>query len=99
MLEIVAQRDDMRIDKMCNAVTTCCIQHNICDIHQDTFDEEWLEKVEESSGLSSGGSSLLRSSSTAATVCNALADYFLTQLGITLFKLVLSLYSVMYRTC
>ena len=89
----------MRIDKMCNAVTACCIQHNICDIHQDEFDEEWLEKVDKSSGPSSGVSSLLLSSSTAATVRNALANYFLTQLCITLFEVVLSLYSVMYRTC
>ena len=93
------KRNDTRIDKMCNAATACSIQHNICNIHQDEFDEEWLEKVEESSGPSSGGSSLLPSSSAAATVRNALADYFLTQLCVTLFELVLSLYSVMYRTC
>ena len=68
----------MKIDKMCNAVTACCILYNICEIHQDEFDEEWLEEVEESSGPSSGVSSLLPSSSAVATVRNALADYFLT---------------------
>lgn len=72
------KRNDIRFDKMCNALTACCILHNICEIHQYEFDEEWLEEVEESSGLSSSGSSLLPSSSEAATVHNALADYFLT---------------------
>ena len=69
----------MKIDKMCNVVTACWILHNICEIHQDEFDEEWFEEVEESSGPSSSGSLLLPSSSAAATVRNALADYFLTQ--------------------
>ena len=63
---------------MCNAVTACYILHHICKIHQDEFDEEWLEEVEESSSPSSNGSSLLLSSSAAATVRNASADYFLT---------------------
>ena len=44
----------MRIDNMCNDITACCILHNICEIHQDEFDEEWLEEV---AGPLSGGSS------------------------------------------
>ena len=39
-LEIIAQRNDTRIDKMCNAVTACYIQHNICDIHPRMMDHE-----------------------------------------------------------
>ena len=71
------KRNDMKIDKMCNAVTACCILHNICKIHGDEFNEEWLEEVEETSGSSSSGGSL-PSSSAAVTIHNALADYFFT---------------------
>ena len=27
-------------------VAACCALHNICEIHVDTFDKEWLEGVE-----------------------------------------------------
>ena len=33
------KRNDMKIDKTCNAVTACCILHNICKIHGDEFNE------------------------------------------------------------
>ena len=62
---------------MCNAVTVYRILHNICEIHRDEFNEEWLEEVEETSGPSSSGGSL-PSSSAAVTIPNALADYFFT---------------------
>ena len=71
------KRNDMKIDKMCNDVTACCILHNICEIHRDEFNEKWLEEVEETSGPSSSGGSL-PSSSAAVTIRNALADYFFT---------------------
>ncbi len=25
-------------------VTACCVLHNICEIHGDTFDDDWLEE-------------------------------------------------------
>ena len=71
------KRNDMNIEKMNNVVTACCILHNICEIHQDEFNEEWLEEVQESSSASSSGGSL-PSSSAGVTIRNALADYFYT---------------------
>ena len=71
------KRNDMNIEKMNNVVTACCILHNICEIHQDEFNEEWLEEVQESSGAPSSGGSL-PSSSAGVTIHNALADYFYT---------------------
>ena len=35
------KRNDMRLDYLCNAATACVL-HNICEVHRDAFDEQWL---------------------------------------------------------
>ena len=51
----------------------CCILYNICEVHHDEFDEQWLNDVEESSISSSSGSTL-PSTSTGSSIRNALAN-------------------------
>ena len=29
-------------------VAACCVLHNICEVHGESFDEEWLEGVDSS---------------------------------------------------
>ena len=41
----------MQVNKVLNVITACCILHNICEIHGDTFDTAWLEELENSSSL------------------------------------------------
>ena len=39
------QRLDVNVSDVPRLVAACCTLHNICEIHGDTFDEEWLEGV------------------------------------------------------
>ena len=41
-------RNDTMIEDMVNVVTTCCTLHNICEVHNEAFDEDWLQDIEES---------------------------------------------------
>ena len=49
----------MRLDYLCNAITACCVLHNICEVHQDAFDEQWLVEDTLVPGPSRTGSILL----------------------------------------
>ena len=40
------KRLDVNVSDVPRLVAACCTLHNICEIHGDTFDEEWLEGVE-----------------------------------------------------
>ena len=37
---------DMYVGNVPNVVLSCCILHNICEIHGDEFNEEWIEDSE-----------------------------------------------------
>ena len=34
---------DIHIDNVPHVVTACCVLHNFCEIHGDSFNEEWLQ--------------------------------------------------------
>ena len=44
------KRNDMLIENIHTIVTAACILHNICEIHKETFNESWLQQVEECNG-------------------------------------------------
>ena len=61
---------------MTTPVTACCVLHNICEIHQDSFDQQWLDdEMRLVSSMSSRGASTIPSNSTALSIQNALCDY------------------------
>ena len=33
----------MHVDNVPHIIVACCILHNMCEIHHDSFNEEWLE--------------------------------------------------------
>ena len=37
----------MLVENVPNIVAACCVLHNICEIHGDTFNEEWMQAVDE----------------------------------------------------
>ena len=37
--------NDMLTVNVPNLVTACCVLHNICEIHGEAFDDNWLEKA------------------------------------------------------
>ena len=36
-------RNDIKIEHMTSLVTACRILHNVCEVHQDSFDDQWLD--------------------------------------------------------
>ena len=34
---------DIHIDNVPYIITACCVLHNMCEVHGDTFNEEWLQ--------------------------------------------------------
>ena len=46
------KRLDVSVRDVPELVAACCVLHNMCEIHGDTFNEEWLESVESSSDRS-----------------------------------------------
>ena len=44
------KRLDVSVEDVPNVIATCCVLHNICEMHGDTFDENLLEGVETGHG-------------------------------------------------
>ena len=47
------KQNDMHIENVLNVVGAHCVLHNICEIHNDTFNEEWLQDMNEDIAASS----------------------------------------------
>ena len=42
----LSKKIDMHIKHIPNVILSCCVLHNVCEIHNDTFNEEWLQDVD-----------------------------------------------------
>lgn len=69
------KRNDVKIDYITTLVTACCILHNICEVHNDSFDDQWLDDEVQASCSSSSTASTSTSGATAIAIRNALCDY------------------------
>ena len=34
----------MNIQNVTTVITVCCILHNVCEVHGDSFNESWMEE-------------------------------------------------------
>ena len=41
----LSKQIDMHIDNVPHIIVACCVLHNMCEIHHDSFNEEWLQKL------------------------------------------------------
>lgn len=72
------KRNDTNLHFVPTLVTACCVLHNLCEVHGDGFDEEWLFPVDEqvprlnstSTGTAGG------SNTTAGNIRRAFCRYF-----------------------
>lgn len=39
----LSKRNDTSIRFLSNLIAACCILHNLCEVHGDTFDEQWIQ--------------------------------------------------------
>ena len=46
------KQNEMEIRNVPNVVTACCILHNMCEIHNEVFDNDWLQEAASISQLS-----------------------------------------------
>lgn len=73
------KRNDISTEDIPTVITACCVLHNICEVHRDEFNEEWLEGCTESP-LSSA--TLFQSTSasgniTAESIRSAIRNYII----------------------
>ena len=69
------KRIDTDIDNVPHVITACCILHNMCEVHGDSFNELWLEDVDMSTQPEvshSGGSG-----TAGKTIRDALVKYYM----------------------
>ena len=43
------KQNDMEVTRVANVVVACCILHNLCEIHGEEFDNDWLEETAQQS--------------------------------------------------
>ena len=74
----LVNRNDMHTEHIPTVVSACCIVHNLCEVHGESFNDVWL--LEESEYEQPTAPSLPSTSSprNADDVRNALVDYLYT---------------------
>ena len=42
----------MLVDDLPKLVAACCVLHNVCEIRDESFDEEWMQGVDDDHSIS-----------------------------------------------
>lgn len=42
----LSKQIEMDIKNVPNVIAACCVLHNLCETHGDSFNEEWLQEVD-----------------------------------------------------
>ena len=45
----LSKRNDTDVSDLPDLIAACCVLHNLCEIHGERFNEEWLQDVDTSS--------------------------------------------------
>lgn len=68
----------MNIENVPNVIVACCILHNVCEVHGDTFNNNWLEYIDQyaqpEQSSPPGGSNIATSNS--SDIHDALVKYY-----------------------
>lgn len=70
------KRNDTNVSFMPTLVTACCILHNLCEIHGDSFDDNWLEADPLADASSATSTTAVPPANAAVAIRQALCDYF-----------------------
>ena len=65
---------DKNIKNVPTVVTTCCILHNICEFHKESFNEAWLEEVDNTNQPSSPANTTVNDA--ARNIRDTLVSYY-----------------------
>ena len=72
----IMKRNDTNVSFMPTLVTACCILHNLCEIHGDSFDDNWLEADPLADASSATSTTAVPPANAAVAIRQALCDYF-----------------------
>lgn len=53
------KRNDMNTEHIPNVISACCVMHNICETHRESFSDAWLQdcdEIEQPASVSSASS-------------------------------------------
>ena len=67
------KRNDIVIRDLPKLVATCCVLHNLCEIHGEIFNEEWMRAVTDDTSVSTASASV---GTSGRDVRQALMTYF-----------------------
>ena len=72
------KRLDVDVSDASEVAAACCVLHNICEIHGDAFDDEWLNGTDDENleTTLSFGSSSNQPTESAVDIRNAFMVYF-----------------------
>ena len=69
----LSKQNDMSVDNVPTVVCACCILHNICQIHKENFNDEWLDDVDPSASMEETSSTV---GGSGESTREALVQYF-----------------------
>ena len=74
----LSKQNDMFMSNVPNLVAACCVLHNVCEIHSDVFNDEWLEDIETEDSTEEGQqtTAATTSSEDGNEIRDALIHYF-----------------------
>ena len=73
----ILKRNDVKMEFMTTFVTAYCILHNVCEVHQDNFDDQWLDEEVQDSCSTLTPASNIPNSATAVAFRHTLCDHII----------------------
>ena len=74
---LLVKRNDTNVSFLPTLITACCVLHNLCEVHGDSFNDDWLpEEDRDEPATSQTATAVQAPSAGAVAIRNALCDYF-----------------------
>ena len=71
------KRNDSHLSFVPTIVTTCCVLHNLCEVHGDGFDDDWMCAEEVASHSTHSSSTTIGTNTTAENIRHVLCQHFI----------------------
>ena len=70
------KRLDVSTDSVPGLVGACCVLHNLCEVHGDSFEEEWMEGTSSQESTPTSNNATAQSEASAVLIRKAIMTYF-----------------------
>ena len=72
----LSKQIDLHIDNVPRVIAACCVLHNLFEIHQDTFDSDWLQDLDQPDSVPQGATQTSSGCTQGEEVREILMEYF-----------------------